>query len=86
MYNRHGGHIMLSIETTNTNLHMPCLAQSMNHTLLDGPAAGTTYGYAHLVMATQAVQFSILFTGLGIQLNTVTFKRKKQTQNYSYQW
>lgn len=51
-----------------THLHMPLLAQRIDHTTLDGPAAGPTDGDAHLVMAGQAVELTLQLTGLSSQL------------------
>lgn len=47
---------------------MPLLSQSIDHSSLNGPAAGSTDRDSHLVMAGQAVQFSLQLPGLSSQL------------------
>lgn len=47
---------------------MPLLSQSIDHSSLNGPAARSTDGDSHLVMAGQAIQFSLQFPGLSSQL------------------
>lgn len=53
---------------TNKMLNMPLLSQSIDHSSLNGPAARSTDGDSHLVMAGQAIQFSLQFPGLSRQL------------------
>lgn len=50
------------------HLNMPLLAQSIDHAALNGPAAGSADGDAHLVVARQAVQLPLQLPGLGCQL------------------
>lgn len=47
---------------------MPLLPQGVDHSALDGPAAGPADGDAHLVMAGQAVQLPLQLPRLGRQL------------------
>jgi len=47
---------------------MPLFSQSIDHSSLNGPAAGSADGDSHLVVAGQAVQFSLQFPGLSSQL------------------
>lgn len=53
---------------TNKMLNMPLLSQGIDHSPLNGPAAGSTDGDSHLVMAGQAVQLSLQLPGLSSQL------------------
>lgn len=50
------------------HLNMPLLSQGIDHSPLNGPAAGSTDGDSHLVMAGQAVQLSLQLPGLSSQL------------------
>lgn len=50
------------------HLHMPLLAQCVDHTALNGPATGPTDGDAHLVMAGQAIELTLQLSGLCSQL------------------
>lgn len=47
---------------------MPLLAQSIDHSALNGSAAGSADGDAHLVVARQAVQLPLQLPGLSTQL------------------
>ena len=49
---------------------MPGFAKGVHNSLLDGPTARTADGDPHFVMATQAVQLTILLTRLRIKLNS----------------
>lgn len=51
-----------------TNLHMPLLAHGVDNTPLDRSPAGTTDGYAHLVVAGQTVELSFQLPGICCQL------------------
>lgn len=53
---------------TNKMLNMPLFAQGVDHAALDGPAAGSADGDAHLVVARQAVQLPLQLPGLSCQL------------------
>jgi len=55
---------------THKVLNMPGFPQGVHHPLLNRPATRATDGDASLVMATQAVQLSILLTGVFLQLTT----------------
>lgn len=50
------------------HLNMPLLSQGIDHSALNGPAAGSTDGDSHLVVAGQAVQLSLQLPGLSSQL------------------
>lgn len=54
---------------TNKVLHMPLLAESRHHSLLDGSSASATDGNAHLVVAPKAVQLALDLTSTGRQLD-----------------
>lgn len=56
--------------TTTSHLHVPLLAHGVDHTALDGPPAGTADGDAHLIVAGQAVEFTLQLPGVGGQLLT----------------
>jgi len=55
---------------THKVLHMPCLAQGVHDTLLDGTPAGAADRDAHLIVASQAVQLPIHLSSIRVQLNT----------------
>lgn len=46
---------------------MPLLAHGIDNTPLDGSPTGTTDWYTHLVMARQAVELSLQFSGFSRQ-------------------
>lgn len=66
---------------------MPLLSQSIDHSSLNGPAAGSTDGDSHFVVARQAIQFSLQFPGLSGQLlpeNTnMSLKYKHQVKLFN---
>lgn len=53
--------------STNKMLHVPLLAHGVHHTSFDGPAAGTTDGHPHLVVAWQAIQLPLELPGVSGQ-------------------
>lgn len=55
---------------TNKMFHMPGLTQCMYDSLLNGTSASTTDWYSHFIMASKAVQLTIHFSSISIQLNT----------------
>ena len=57
-----------AVHTGLTHLHMPLLAQCVDHPALNGPAAGPADGDPHLVMAGQAVELALQLPGLCGQL------------------
>lgn len=54
---------------------MPLFSQSIDHSTLNGPPTSTADWDAHLVMAWQAVEFSLQFPGISSQLLPIN-KRK----------
>lgn len=69
------------------DLNMPLLSQSVDHSSLNGPAAGSTDGDSHLVVAGQTIQFSLQFPGLSSQLlpeNTnMSLKQEHQVKAFN---
>lgn len=53
---------------------MPLLAHRIDNTALDGSPTGTTDWYTHLVVAGQAVELSLQFSGFGCQLLPVNIE------------
>lgn len=53
---------------------MPLLAHGVDNTPLDGSPTGTTDWYAHLVMAGQAVELSLQFSGFSCQFFPVNIE------------
>lgn len=74
-----------------TNLHMPLLAHGIDNTPLNRSPAGTTDRYTHLVMAGQAVELSLQFSGFSRQFlpvnkeNIETQRRGSWVSNPLYQ-
>ena len=62
------GHPQSAVHTGLAHLHMPLLAQRIDHPALDGPAAGPADGDPHLVVAGQAVELALQLPGLCGQL------------------
>lgn len=54
-----------------TNLNMPLLAHGIDNTPLDGSPTGATNWYTHLVMAWQAVELPLQFSGFSCQFLSV---------------
>lgn len=54
---------------TDKVLDMPLLAESSDHSLLDGSSASSTDGNAHLVVAPQTVQLALYLTSTRRQLD-----------------